>query len=912
MKKHLLFIFILIVIRVNGQTELISNGSFSNSSGWTTSGNWYISSSFSCYHSSGGYAFAGNSSGQAVINETGDLKQTITIPSTATSATFSFYVSKNTDEVATSTIYDYVDVLLLNGSGSQLMQFSSTNINNLYAGKPVTACDAYSTKSFSIPSAYFGQTLQIDFKVHTDGGPKNTMFRIDDVSLTYLSNSPCVYSLSSSSFSANSNSGTGNVSVITTQNCNWTAVSNSNWINVTSGSSGTGNGTANFSYTANGLSTTRTGTITIAGQTYTITQAGTTVSSLLLGVDISQNNGTVSWSNVYSAGKSYAYVKATEGTSCQSCATYFSTTINSSNPNGVILGAYHYARPDNGHTALEEANYFLSIAGNSVKSGFLPPALDMDAAPVISYLNNSHTTAQLAQWVNDWCTQIHNIKGIWPVLYVDRCRANQIVASYNGIINSNIKLWIADYPETAGNPQSYSGCGPNWNTWPWVFHQYFAPQNAGNNPSTNANPGMDQDAFNGDLTEFNNLINPTSPIVNLTIKSGSQSSSVSTIEAGSSLTVSAAESNIGNTPISNASNIGIWLSQSTNLNTNTATYLGKITGFSIIASNSSTTTLSQTINIPQNTLSGNYYLIFWADIGNCDVGSTCSNCSGDIIESDECDNFSSIPLNVTSSSSVSLTVTPTSWKFNKSADNKQLDLKSNSSWSASSNQAWLSLSKTSGSGDDNILITVTENVGLSQRNATVTFTAGNLVQTINVTQESTSSNNDQLSLNTYNINSNSEQSSSTIQLTSNTNWTITNPANWLTISPLNGTGNQILSLNIEANNGNTRSADLYFSAGSTNKILHIVQNGLSGINEPSNLNSINVYPNPSEGLFEIDFGKITGNKTITIYNLTGKQIFTSNTKNDFLELSLIEKSKGVYFLNIQTEQGNKNTKLILQ
>ncbi len=105
---------------------------------------------------------------------------------------------------------------------------------------------------------------------------------------------------------------------------------------------------------------------------------------------------------------------------------------------------------------------------------------------------------------------------------------------------------------------------------------------------------------------------------------------------------------------------------------------------------------------------------------------------------------------------------------------------------------------------------------------------------------------------------------------------------------------------------------MYFSAGSTNKILHIVQNGLSGINEPNNLNSINVYPNPSEGLFEIDFGKITGNKTITIYNLTGKQIFTSNTKNDFLELSLIEKSKGVYFLNIQTEQGNKNTKLILQ
>src|SRR5665647_2882175 len=153
MKKLLLFISILsfLVLNVNAQTELIQNGAFTNGyTGWATSGNWYITTSFSCYQNEYGYAYAGNSSGQAVINETGDLKQTITIPNTATSATLTFGASKSTDETTTTTFYDYVNVYLLDANGNLLMQFAPTNINNLYAGSPVTLCDGYSPKSFSI------------------------------------------------------------------------------------------------------------------------------------------------------------------------------------------------------------------------------------------------------------------------------------------------------------------------------------------------------------------------------------------------------------------------------------------------------------------------------------------------------------------------------------------------------------------------------------------------------------------------------------------------------------------------------------------------------------------------------------------------------------------------------------------
>jgi Zn-dependent metalloprotease len=86
----------------------------------------------------------------------------------------------------------------------------------------------------------------------------------------------CTFSISPTSASQPSGGGTGSVTVTATAGCAWTAVSNATFITITSGSSGTGNGTVNYSVAANTGSTSRTGTLTIAGQTFTVTQAGTT------------------------------------------------------------------------------------------------------------------------------------------------------------------------------------------------------------------------------------------------------------------------------------------------------------------------------------------------------------------------------------------------------------------------------------------------------------------------------------------------------------------------------------------------------------------------------------------------------------------------------------------------------------
>jgi hypothetical protein len=82
----------------------------------------------------------------------------------------------------------------------------------------------------------------------------------------------CTYSIFPTSQSFSSAGGSGSVNVTAPSGCPWTATSNASWITITSGSSGNGNGTVNYSVASNPSTTPRTGTMTIAGQTFTVTQ----------------------------------------------------------------------------------------------------------------------------------------------------------------------------------------------------------------------------------------------------------------------------------------------------------------------------------------------------------------------------------------------------------------------------------------------------------------------------------------------------------------------------------------------------------------------------------------------------------------------------------------------------------------
>lgn len=88
----------------------------------------------------------------------------------------------------------------------------------------------------------------------------------------------CSNSLSQTGLNAGPGAISGTLNVIAAAVCTWTAISQVDWIHVTSGAEGTGNGTVGFSVDANTGSAARTGTVTIAGQTFTVTQAAATSS----------------------------------------------------------------------------------------------------------------------------------------------------------------------------------------------------------------------------------------------------------------------------------------------------------------------------------------------------------------------------------------------------------------------------------------------------------------------------------------------------------------------------------------------------------------------------------------------------------------------------------------------------------
>jgi len=87
----------------------------------------------------------------------------------------------------------------------------------------------------------------------------------------------CSYSVSSAGNTFGPAGGSGVVSVTASIGCSWTASTNDgswDWIRISSGSMGSGNGAVNYFVSANNTGNTRTGTLTIAGQAFTVTQSG--------------------------------------------------------------------------------------------------------------------------------------------------------------------------------------------------------------------------------------------------------------------------------------------------------------------------------------------------------------------------------------------------------------------------------------------------------------------------------------------------------------------------------------------------------------------------------------------------------------------------------------------------------------
>ncbi len=92
------------------------------------------------------------------------------------------------------------------------------------------------------------------------------------LSATFAALPPCTYAIDPAEAAFPASGGQGSVTVSTGAHCSWTVTEGLDWVTIVSGAGGMGPGTVSYVVTPYGDSTARSGTINIAGKSFTISQ----------------------------------------------------------------------------------------------------------------------------------------------------------------------------------------------------------------------------------------------------------------------------------------------------------------------------------------------------------------------------------------------------------------------------------------------------------------------------------------------------------------------------------------------------------------------------------------------------------------------------------------------------------------
>ena len=113
----------------------------------------------------------------------------------------------------------------------------------------------------------------VNYSVAANGptsSPRTGTMTIAGQTFTVNQDGACPLSITPSGRTFAAPGGTGDITVTTDPTCTWTAVKDVPWITITSGSSGTGNGTVKYSVSPNPTGVQRQGTVTVSGKVHTV------------------------------------------------------------------------------------------------------------------------------------------------------------------------------------------------------------------------------------------------------------------------------------------------------------------------------------------------------------------------------------------------------------------------------------------------------------------------------------------------------------------------------------------------------------------------------------------------------------------------------------------------------------------
>ena len=185
-------------------------------------------------------------------------------------------------------------------------------------------------------------------------------------------------------------------------------------------------------------------------------------SSGVNGMDVSRWQRTVNWDAWRAKGKSFAYVKATEGTSYTN--RYFKAQYGGSRDAGMLHGAYHFASP-NGSSGKAQAAYFVKHGGAWKADGkTLPGVLDIEYNPYGSTCYGL-SKAAMVRWVTSFTKEYKARTGRDAVIYTTNDWWKRCTGSSKAFNRTN-PLWVARYSSSVGTLPG---------SWPfYTFWQYTA------------------------------------------------------------------------------------------------------------------------------------------------------------------------------------------------------------------------------------------------------------------------------------------------------------------------------------------------------------------------------------------------------------------------------------------------------
>jgi M6 family metalloprotease-like protein len=242
--------------------------------------------------------------------------------------------------------------------------------------------DVTSITAVGAPQVWFAFIFKSDPYVQGGGA------YVDNVVIKKTVAAACSYSISPISQSFSSAAGSGTVSVTAGSGCSWTASSNAVWISITSGASGSGNGAVGYSVQAN-AGNARSGTMTIAGQTFAVSQAGTSCSYSInpTSASVTAGGGTGSFNVTSAAGCAWT---------ASSDSSWLHVTAGAS---GSGNGSVSYSVDANGgaaragHITAQGQTFTLTQSGISVS---LPFAHWIAAASHVDGASSSHWRSDVA------------------------------------------------------------------------------------------------------------------------------------------------------------------------------------------------------------------------------------------------------------------------------------------------------------------------------------------------------------------------------------------------------------------------------------------------------------------------------------------------------------------------------------